>query len=129
MEIGFNGAPRGAGGTGYVFQRTGTTWAQQSRLTSKANGGLGAPLKISGNAALFLSKPPSISVRNGITWNTTQIPSPGAGTFINPRAPDTFGTGIDLDGTTIGITQPNTSNPFVVGLPGRALIYTFTVTP
>jgi ABC-type antimicrobial peptide transport system permease subunit len=98
-------------GAAYVFVRSGTTWAQQAKLTQTTptlDSFVGSDVDIDGNVAVVGALQESVGnqrygaayvfERSGTTWTSTRIPAP------TPRADlDQFGGGVGVSGTAVGV--------------------------
>lgn len=102
-----------AAGAVYVFQRSGTTWSQQAKLTAAdlADGQFGSAVALSGDTALigapfdseagFLSGAAYVFERSGTTW------SQQAKLLASDAAPvDTFGLAVALEGNLALVGAP-----------------------
>ncbi|MEO8671905.1 MAG: hypothetical protein ABI411_11360 [Tahibacter sp.] len=119
-------------GAAYVFLRTGTTWAQQAKLTASdgaINDLFGAVVAVDGNTAVIGARLDDVGanadqgsayvfVRSGTAWTQQQklTASDGAAT-------DNFGIAVDVIGNTV-IVGSNQDDNSALTDNGAAYVYT-----
>ena len=127
--FGNNGAGQDAGAA-YVFLRSGTTWAQQQKLTAadaELSDNFGSSVSLSGNTAVVGAPFDNtaggvdagstyVFVRSGITWSQQQKLTASDG---SPG--DVFGSSVSVFGNTAVVGAPSASSP----IPDTGAVYAF----
>jgi FG-GAP repeat protein len=115
--LGNGGPPSGRPGAVYVFERAGTTWAQQQKLTAtvpEIGDFFGGAVELSGDTLVVGSPLATVAsgrhgaayvfVRSGTTWVLQQQ-------LDAPTGSHTFGSGIGLSGDTMVVAASQEDTP------------------
>jgi hypothetical protein len=112
-------------GSAYVFNRSGTTWTQQAKLTAAqgaAGDRFGISVEISGETVVVGTKRDQgaayVFTRTGAAWTQQQQLTPA-----NGAAGDEFGSVVTISGETIFVSA--TGRP-VAGADNQGAVYVFT---
>jgi len=114
-------------GAAYVFQRAGSSWAQQAELVASDSGGLGASVALSGDT-LIAGDPWNASylfLRDPTGWyeRAELVPSD------SERGFSSFGNAVALSGTTVLVGAMVISTPDYHQLVGAVYVYPLSFSP
>lgn len=135
--------PRGSGfndfgrvGAAYVYARSGTQWALRQALTIQPLGGdsaaFGSSVAINGNT-IAIGAPGERAALSGNGTGAAYVYTVGPGSIdLQQRiaidnvsgANNAFGRSLSLDGDTLAVGAPFTSNPGLTNNFGRVFVYT-----